>query len=79
MIMKNINQIVIYEPEDRKIKFGTRLLKETVWINLKQLPDLFQRDKSAISRHINNIFKEGELLRNSVVAKYATTAGGWKK
>lgn len=48
--------------------------KETVWLSLKQLVELFDRDKSVISRHVNNIFREGELDRNSVVAKNATTA-----
>ena len=47
---------------------------DTVWLSLQQLADLFERDKSAISRHLNNIFKEGELDRAAVVAKNATTA-----
>lgn len=52
--------------------------KETVWLSLKQLVELFERDKSVISRHVNNIFREGELDRNSVVAKNATTASDGK-
>ena len=52
--------------------------KETVWLSLKQLVELFDRDKSVISRHVNNIFREGELDRNSVVAKNATTASDGK-
>ena len=52
--------------------------KETVWLSLKQLVELFDRDKSVISRHVNNIFREGELDRNSVVAFFATTASDGK-
>ena len=51
---------------------------ETVWLSLDQMADLFQRDKSTISRHIKNIFREGELDRNSVVANFATTAADGK-
>ncbi len=50
------------------------LYEETVWLNLNQMADLFQRDKSVVSRHLRNIFKSGELARQSVVAKFATTA-----
>ena len=62
-------QVVIY-----KDKFEVRLEKETVWLSLNQMANLFERDKSAISRHLRNIFNEKELIRNSVVAKFATTA-----
>jgi hypothetical protein len=62
-------QVVIY-----KHKFEVRLEKETVWLSLNQMADLFERDKSAISRHLRNIFNGKELIRNSVVAKFATTA-----
>ncbi len=48
--------------------------EETCWLSLNQLAELFQRDKPVISRHIKNIFDEGELARESVVAKFATTA-----
>lgn len=47
---------------------------DTVWLSIDQMAELFQRDKSNISRHIKNIFEEGELIKNSVVAKTATTA-----
>ena len=45
---------------------------ETVWLSLDQMAELFQRDKSTISRHIKNVFEEGELIRESTVAKFAT-------
>ena len=48
--------------------------EETVWLSLDQMAELFQRDKSTISRHIRKIFDEGELTRESVVANFATTA-----
>ncbi len=48
--------------------------KDTVWLSLNQIADLFERDKSAISRHLRNIFNGKELIRNSVVAKFAHTA-----
>ena len=51
---------------------------ETVWLSLNQLAVLFQRDKSVISKHLRNVFAEGELLQNSVVANYATTAADGK-
>ena len=47
---------------------------DTVWLSIDQMAELFQRDKSTISRHIKNIFEEGELIKNSVVAKTTTTA-----
>ncbi len=62
-------QVVIY-----KHKFEVRLEKETVWLSLNQMADLFNRDKSIVSRHLRNIFNGKELTRNSVVAKFATTA-----
>ena len=48
------------------------------WLSLNQLVVLFERDKSVLSRHIRNVFQEGELERDSVVAKFATTAGDGK-
>lgn len=51
---------------------------ETVWLSLVQMADLFQRDKSTISKYIKNIFEDGELVRNSVVAKFATTTADGK-
>lgn len=66
--------IEIYQLEDGKTEIVVQLENETVWLSLNQMVDLFGRDKSVISRHIKNIFREKELERNSVVAKNATTA-----
>ncbi len=54
-------------------KIETTFDEDTVWLSLEQMSELFQRDKSTISRHIKNIFEECELQRNSVVANFATT------
>ena len=70
--------ILIYETEDGKAKIATRLDGETLWLSLNQLVELYQRDKSVISRHIRNIFDDGELSKESVVADYATTAADGK-
>jgi prophage maintenance system killer protein len=71
--MGNSN-IRIYQLEDGKTEINVQLDNETVWLNLNQMVELFERDKSVISRHISNVFKEKELQRDSVVAKNATTA-----
>ena len=74
----NKSEIKIYKASDGKTSIEVKLEKDTVWLNLNQMADLFERDKSVISRHIRNIFKEGELENSSVVAKYATTAADGK-
>lgn len=72
------SEIKIYKTPEGKTSIEVKLEKETVWLNLKQMTELFERDKSVISRHINNIFREGELEKDSVVAKFATTASDGK-
>ena len=66
------SEIKIYKTPEGKTSIEVKLEKDTVWLNLNQISDLFERDKSVISRHISNIFKEGELEKDSTVAKYAT-------
>ena len=70
--MDNHGEMLIYQTEDGLTKIDVNMQSETVWLSLDQMADLFQRDKSTISRHIKNIFDEGELDRNSTVAKFAT-------
>lgn len=70
--MQTGNEIVIYKSDDGSTSFDVRLTEETVWLNLMQLAELFQCDKSVISRHISNIYKEKELHQSSTVAKFAT-------
>ena len=72
------SEIVLYQTEDGKTKIEVRLQDETVWLSLNQMAELFQRDKSVISRHIRNVFEEGELRPESVVANFATTAADRK-
>ena len=62
------NSILIYTTEDGLTKIDTTFDGDTVWLSIDQMAELFQRDKSTISRHIKNIFAEGELERDSVVA-----------
>ena len=71
-------EIVVYQVQNGVTHVDVRLENETVWLSLDQLSQLFQRDKSTISRHLKNIFEDGELDRNSVVANYATTAADGK-
>lgn len=77
--MENINdKIIIYQTSDGQTQIDVRLENETVWLSLDLMSNLFQRDKSTVSRHIKNIFSEGELAREAVVAKFATTAADGK-
>ncbi len=71
----NINQkshMIIYTTEDGLTKIETTFDEDTVWLSIDQMAELFQRDKSTISRHIKNIYSEGELVREGTVAFFAT-------
>ncbi|MBU0622442.1 MAG: virulence RhuM family protein [Gammaproteobacteria bacterium] len=70
--------IVIYQSADGSIATEVRLERDTLWLSLQQIADLFGRDKSVISRHLRNIFESNELKQESVVAKNATTAADGK-
>ena len=72
------SKMLIYTTEDGLAKIETTFDGDTVWLSIDQMAELFQRDKSTISRHIKNVFVEGELDRNAVVAKFATTAADGK-
>jgi prophage maintenance system killer protein len=72
------NKVVIYQAKSGAIELRGDFAKETVWATLDQMAGIFGRDKSVISRHLKNIFNEGELTRISVVAKNATTAADGK-
>ena len=71
-------ELVIFEAQNSDVKLEVNIENETVWLSLDQMSELFERDKSTISRHIKNIFKDGELSQNSVVANFATTASDGK-
>lgn len=68
-----MNSIELYKSSNGEAQIEVRFEKETVWLTLNQLSELFGRDKSVISRHLKNIFSTDELDNNSVVAKNATT------
>ena len=69
---KERGNIIIYQTEDGLTKIDVSMQDETVWLSLDQMAELFQRDKSTISRHIKNIYTEGELIKESTVANFAT-------
>lgn len=65
-------QIVIYTPKDQTKRIQVKLAQDHVWLSLDQMAQLFDRDKSVISRHLKNIFDSNELDKKSTVAKNAT-------
>jgi hypothetical protein len=65
-------EFLLYQAEDGQTRLEVAFRGETCWLSLNQLAELFQRDKSVISRHIKNLFDEGELMREATVAKFAT-------
>lgn len=66
------DQLVIYQTEEGKVNVEVKVSEDTIWLSLNQIAEVFERDKSVISRHLKNIFKEGELELSSTVAKFAT-------
>jgi len=66
------DKIIIYKTEDEAVSVYVRFDQDTVWLTLDQMAELFDRDKSTISRHIRNVYQEGELTREATVAKFAT-------
>ena len=66
------NEIILYQPDEHSLKLEVRVDEETVWLSLNQIAQLFDRDKSVISRHLRNVYKEGELTIEATVAKNAT-------
>jgi hypothetical protein len=71
-------EFLLYQTEDGRSRIECRLRDETLWLSLNQISELFDRDKSVISKHLKKIFEEAELIRDSVVAQYATTAADGK-
>lgn len=76
-MMPNQGEIILYQP-DSEVKLEVRLENETVWLSIDEMSQLFDRDISVIGKHIRNVFKEGELLKESVWAKFAYTASDGK-
>ena len=71
--MKEDQKIVIYQTPDGKTQIDVRLEDETVWLTQAQMAELFEKDRTVVGRHISNVFKEGELVREEVSAKIAHT------
>lgn len=71
-MISNDQNIIIYQNKEGNITLDVHLENETVWINRQQMAELFDRDVKTIGKHINNVFDEGELEKNSTVAKFAT-------
>ena len=71
--MPNSNNLM-YTTEDGLTKIEATFENDTVWLSIDQMAELFQRDRSVIGKHVRNIFKEGELNKESVWAKFAYTA-----
>jgi len=65
-------KLIVYQGDDGRMAVDVRLEDETVWLMLNQMAELFERDKSVISRHLRNIYQSGELVREATVAKHAT-------
>ena len=74
----NESNIIMYTTEDGLTKIETTFDGDTVWLSINQMAELFQRDRSVIGKHVRNIFKEGELKKESVWAKFAYTAADGK-
>ena len=72
------SNILMYITEDGITKVEVTFDNDTVWLSIDQMAELFQRDKSVIGKHIRNIFKEGELIKETVWAKFAYTASDGK-
>jgi len=68
----NNSEILLYQTEDGKTRIEVKFKGDTAWLSLNQMAELFDRDKSVISKHIRNVFEEGELTESSTVAKFAT-------
>ena len=66
------NKIEIYQSENKQTEIAVQFDEETVWLNRNQLTILFDRDIKTIGKHINNVFKEGELDEKATVSKFAT-------
>ena len=65
-------EFLLYRTDAGRTQIEARFSGDTVWLSLNQMADLFQRDKSVVSKHIKNVFDEGELQPDATVAKFAT-------
>ena len=73
---ENKNEIILFENQNVKLEVNVK--EETVWLTQKQMAELFEKDRRTITRHIQNIYKDGELEENSVCSFFEHTAGDGK-
>lgn len=73
------SHMIIYTTEDGLTKIETTFDGDTVWLSIDQMAELFQRDRRVIGKHVRNVFKEGELVKESVWAKFAYTVADGKE
>lgn len=71
-------EVILYEAPDGQVRVDVRLDHETVWLNQEQMGQLFGRERSVITKHVRNVFREGELEAGAVCAKFAHTADDGK-
>lgn len=70
----NESNIILYETEDGKVNVYVILKDETIWLTQKSMAELFEIDRTVITKHLKNIFEDNELNKDSVCAKFAHTA-----
>ena len=75
---KQLGEVIIYQTDEGLTKLEVKMENETVWLTQAQLVELYQTSKANVSEHINHIFEEGELDKESVVRKFRTTASDGK-
>jgi hypothetical protein len=75
---KPASELILYQTDDNQTRIEVRLENETVWLTQAQMAELFQRERSVITKHIRNIFEGGELVEQAVCANYAQTAADGK-
>ena len=73
------DKVVVYETPDGEMRVDVRLDRETVWLTQRQMAELFGRDRSVVTKHIRNIFKEGELEPEATCAKFAQVQSEGKR
>ncbi len=78
-MQENTGDIILYQAEDGTTSFEVHLKDDSVWLSQAQMMELFGKTKQSISLHIRNIFKEGELVEETVVKDSLTTAADGKK
>ena len=71
-------EVVVYEAPDGEVALNVRLEQETVWLTMRQMADLFERDRSVVNRHVLNVFQEGRIGTRSNLCRFCTgSTGRW--